>query len=231
MNKAINLGNSYMNVYLLPIPDGYVLLDTGYFFNYKGFIRQAKKKKIDLNSIRYLVITHVHADHVGFAQKLLQETNAKLILVQEDKERALRGKNVEDVFISRRDYWLLSKCSVALSHYTQEFPPVTAESIDPLTQPLAEYGMTFSLLHGHTSNDLCLRIGDDLYCGDICMSGAGAANHSPMWIENNDLLVQSWEEILASGVKTIYPAHGKPFTTQTLAACLEKQRGRKVYKL
>lgn len=232
MENIINLGTSYINDYVLPCGDGYCLIDTGYPFAYKQFLKTAKKKNFPLEKIKYIVVTHVHADHVGFLQALLEKTGATLVCVTADKKRFLSGWNVEETYISRFDLWLTSKLSVACRKITQKFPPVTYDKvIDASEQPLSPYGMELTILSGHTSNDLCLRYEDKIFCGDICMNGAGASNHSPMWIEDNEKLVQSWEKLLETDATTLYPAHGKPFPLKNLIPCVEKQRAKKIKKL
>lgn len=232
MEKIINLGTSYGNAYALPCGDKYCLIDTGYPFDYKHFLRKTKKCGVDLNKIKYIVVTHVHADHVGFLQPLLEKTQATLVCATEDKDRFLSGWNVEETFISRFDLWLLSKLSVLFRRFTQKFPPVTYQNVvDADEQPLLQYGITLQKLSGHTQNDLCAYYKDMIFCGDICMNGTGATNHAPMWIENNDKLVESWEKLLQSNAKTLCPTHGKPFPLQDLSKCVEKQRNKTLKKL
>ena len=230
--EPLNVGTSYMNDYLLPCGEGYCLLDTGYPFDKKGFFKRLKKKGVDLRKILYVVLTHVHADHAGFLQELLEKSGATLIYITDDKARLLSGKNVEDVYISSKGNLFTSRLSVAFRSVTQTFPPVTYEKVvDAHAQPLLPYGYRFLFFKGHTSNDLCLLTEDKLFCGDLCMNGYGAVDHSPMWIEDNDALLQSWEELLKLDVTTLYPAHGKPFPLRDLADALEKRRAKKIYKL
>ena len=228
----INLGTSYMNAYLLPCGEDYCLLDTGYPFDRKKFFKKMEKLRIAPERIKYVVLTHVHADHAGFLQEVLEKTGATLIYLTDDKERLLSGKNVEKTYISRWDNLLISKVSVAFRKITQTFPPVTYEKVvDAREQPLAAFGYEFLAFKGHTSNDLCLLAGDKLFCGDLCMNGAGAADHSPMWIEDNEALLTSWEQLLKTPATTLYPAHGKPFPLADLAPALQKRRTKKVYEL
>ena len=230
--EFLNVGTVVINNYLLPCGEGYCLLDTGYPFDNKSFFKRLQKKGVALEKIHYVVLTHVHADHAGFLQELLKKTGATLIYITDDKERLLSGKNVEDVSISSKGNLFTSRISVALRKFTQTFPPVTYEKVvDAHKQPLLPYGYRFHFFKGHTSNDLCLQWGDKLFCGDLCMNGYGAVNHSPMWIEDNETLLNSWEELLKLDVTTLYPAHGKPFPLAELPDALAKRRQKKVYKL
>jgi len=231
MKSVLNLGTFYMNAYLVAIEAGWVLVDTGYPFNYQHFLKAAKRKRIALSSIRYVVLTHVHADHAGFLKKILSDTGATLICLPAERERLLSGVNEKNVYISRRGMILINRISASTSRF-QTFEPMDIEgSIDAETQPLAREGITFFVLHGHTDNDLCFKVDDKLFVGDICMNGVGAAGHSPLWIEDNEKLVESWKEIIAMDGEYLYVGHGKPFPKNELVTYIDKQAKRKICKL
>ncbi len=231
MKKILNLGTFYMNAYLVEIKEGWLLVDTGYPFDYKHFLRKARRMKIDLASIRYVVLTHVHADHAGFLKKILSDTGAKLICLPAEKERLASGVNVKEVYISKGSMLLINRLSASLPAFQNFDPLEIGGTLDPETQPLAEEGITFFVLHGHTDNDLCFRLEDKIFVGDVCMNGAGATGYSPLWIEDNVALVESWKELVASDADMLYPAHGKPFPKSNLVKYIEKQGRRKIRKL
>ena len=231
MKSILNVGTFYVNTYLVEIKDGWVLIDTGYPFDYKHFIKAAQKKGIALSSIRYVVLTHVHADHVGFLKKILSDTGAALICLPAERERLLSGVNNKEVFISRRSLLLFNRISAACSRF-QTFEPLDITgALDPETQPLEREGITFFVLHGHTDNDLCFQVEDKLFVGDVCMNGAGAREYSPLWIEDNAALSESWKRLVAIDAEYIYTGHGKPFLRSELAKFVDKQGNRKLYKL
>ena len=231
MKAVLNLGTAYVNAYLVEIEGGWVLVDTGYPFDYGHFIRSAKRLGVALSSIRYVVLTHVHADHAGFLDRILADTGATLICLPAERDRLLSGVNVKDVYISRRILLPINRLSAASRRF-QTFEPVDASgAIDPETQPLASEGITFCTLHGHTDNDLCLRVEDKIFVGDVCMNGIGSTGHSPLWIEDNERLVESWRRIVASDAVYLYPGHGKPFPKSDLAKFVGKQAKRKLCKL
>lgn len=231
MKRVLNLGTSYLNTYLVELKDGWLLVDTGYPFGYKHFLKAAKRKGIELSSVRYVVLTHVHADHAGFLKKILADTGATLVCLPAERERLLSGVNEKNVYISRRSTFLINRISAALPRL-QTFEPVDITgAADPETQPLAEEGVTFFVLHGHTDNDLCFRLDDKLFVGDICMNGAGATGYSPLWIEDNAALVESWKSLLATDGDYIYPGHGKPFLKSALEKHVDRQAERKLRKL
>ena len=231
MKTVLNLGTIYMNAYLVEISNGWFLVDTGYSFDYKHFIRAAKRKGIALSSIRYVVLTHAHADHAGFSKRILADTGATLVCLPAERDRLLSGVNNKDVYISRKCTHWINRISAATKRL-QTFPPVDiAGAADAEAQPLAAEGITFFVLHGHTDNDLCFRVEDKLFVGDICMNGIGAAGHSPLWIEDPAALVESWKALITMDGTFLYVGHGKPFPKNDLAVFVDKQERRKLCKL
>ena len=79
MKTVLNLGTFHTNAYLIEITGGWLLVDTGYPFDYDHFRKAAERKKVNLSSIRYVVLTHVHADHAGFLKRILADTGAPLL--------------------------------------------------------------------------------------------------------------------------------------------------------
>ena len=231
MKRILNLGTCYLNTYLIELKDGWVLVDTGYPFGYEGFLKRTKKAGIELSSIRYVVLTHVHADHAGFLKRILADTGARLICLPAEKDRLAAGVNEKNVYISRRSTFLINRISASLPRF-QTFEPVDiTDSIDAETQPLAEEGITFFTLHGHTDNDLCFRVDDKLFVGDVCMNGAGATGLSPLWVEDNVALVESWKKLVDMEGEFLYMGHGKPVPKSLLAAHIDQQAKRKLRKL
>ena len=231
MRTVWNLGTHFTNTYLIELTDGWLLVDTGYPFDYRHFLRAAKRKGIELSSIRYVALTHVHADHAGYLKRILSDTGASLICLPAARDRLASGVNEKNVYVSRRILLPINRLSAATPRL-QTFESVDAAgAIDPLTQPLAGEGITFFALGGHTDHDLCLRVDDRLFVGDLCMNGAGATGYSPLWIEDNDALVESWRQLVRMEGETLYVGHGKPFPKGKLAARIEKQAKRKLCKL
>ncbi len=231
MKRVLNLGTIGVNSYLVEISDGWVLVDTGYPFSYQHFLRAAARQGVELSSIRYVVLTHVHADHAGFLKRVLEDAGAKLICLPAERDRLLSGRNKQNVYLSRPILYIINRISAALPRF-QTFEPVDVTgALDAETQPLEKEGITFFVLHGHTDNDLCMRVDDKLFVGDVCMSGIGSVGYSPLWIEDNAALTESWKQLLAMDAEFLYVGHGKPFLKRELAEFVKKQENRKLCKL
>ena len=70
---------------------------------------------------------------------------------------------------------------------------------------------------GHTlgSTSVLLNSGE-AFVGDLAMSAKVMRLNPgmPIFAEDMDLVKASWKKLLDLGAKTIYPAHGKPFSAE-----------------
>jgi glyoxylase-like metal-dependent hydrolase (beta-lactamase superfamily II) len=216
--NIINIGNKYINSYLIPIGEDYLLVDTGGKSGFDKFLERLKVANIALEKIKYVFITHVHADHTGFLRQLLEKTNATLIYNDKGKPRLEAGKNNLNVYVSSLTNLFVSYISIAFVDKTQCFPSVkTDKYINFSEQPLKEFGIEFIELAGHSSSDVGLKLGNDFFCGDVCMNGIASNKRFPAWCENKFELIKSWEKIVNNDeIMTIYPGHGKPFSKDDL---------------
>lgn len=69
---SIHLGHT--NCFLLRLETGYLLIDTSFPQYYGKFEKFINKKGIKLSDIKYLLLTHHHDDHAGFAQALRKDS-------------------------------------------------------------------------------------------------------------------------------------------------------------
>ena len=88
-----NLGNRVVNNYMIPLENGYMLIDTGYANGFRRFQKKLQKAKIDPKEIKYVFLTHAHDDHAGFLNEVLELTDAKVILHPKAIEVLRRGQN------------------------------------------------------------------------------------------------------------------------------------------
>jgi glyoxylase-like metal-dependent hydrolase (beta-lactamase superfamily II) len=211
--EIYNVGDRIVNNYILPIGEDFLLIDTGGKNTFVKFCERLNKVDIPLEKIKYVFITHIHADHTGFLRELLANTNATLIYNTKGKARLEAGKNDLNVYVNSYLSSFISHITTSIMKKSQFFPSVQTENyIDWAAQPLKKYGIELIELGGHTISDVGLKIGNVLFCGDVFMNGAGSVRHFPAWCENKFQLMKSWEKIIKNTeIITIYPGHGKPF--------------------
>jgi len=196
--------------------DGCVLVDAGTPGQTKTFLRQLGKFRVQPEEIDLVVCTHGHMDHIGNARDIKALTGAQLAIHK------------------RECGWLESGISPLppgttplgklLSFLGQHIPPITTPPaipdilIDDDGISLAEYGIQGEVVYtpGHTLGSVSLLLEDgSAFVGDLAMSARfmRLTPGLPIFAEDLDLVKRSWCKLLDLGAETIYPAHGKPFST------------------
>jgi metallo-beta-lactamase class B len=80
------VGGSIHSAWILKTSDGLILIDSGYQYSAKTLILDGMKRfGFDPKDIKYIVISHAHADHVGGVQVVQEATkNARVVMGSAD---------------------------------------------------------------------------------------------------------------------------------------------------
>ena len=76
---------------------------------------------------------------------------------------------------------------------------------------------------GHTAGSCALRVGADLFVGDAVT--ARPLLRLPRRMDDPAAALQSLRQLCLCGAKTVYPAHGRPFSIERLRRFVIKQTG------
>jgi hydroxyacylglutathione hydrolase len=221
--RCLKLGVT--NCYLLSCEGGYLLVDTSYPGMYRSFLRKLRRMGIDISEIKYLLLTHHHDDHAGFAAELVRNTGARVLvhrkglpfLQKGEAENTSRGVN-QCVSVL---FWLF-----ALVHkYT--YPPLVLAQDDHIIDGddfslLKRIGIDGVILHtpGHTEDSISVLLSDGrAIVGDAAMDFMSICRtrHRPVVLQDGDEVYRSWKKLADHGARVIHPAHGKPFGIEELA--------------
>ncbi len=71
-NSVYSVKLGWTRCYLLKCTGGYLLIDTYYPGYYARFEKKLAKMGIATSDIKYLLLTHHHDDHAGFAAELVR---------------------------------------------------------------------------------------------------------------------------------------------------------------
>ena len=220
-----NAGNRIMNTYVYKTSQGYIMVDTGYEHSLASVEKKLNKQGIDISDIKYVFLTHAHDDHTGFLNELLgKNDDLKVIMSDKAMPTLKRGQNSFDGGCSTALAWIFCKLMGLVGKAEHRFPPIedcynhrlieiTEENKSEL-EDLLEGEILFT--KGHTSDSISLKCGDIVFCGDTAMNGIPSCKRLIIWIENTTDLEKSWEHLISTNVKMIYPAHGKPFPKSDL---------------
>jgi glyoxylase-like metal-dependent hydrolase (beta-lactamase superfamily II) len=228
---CLNLGIT--TVYLLKGTDGYLLIDTGYPGNYDKFRDALGQSGVTLNQIKCLLLTHSHDDHVGFAARIIEETDARLI-VHENAVPAL-SQGAMALKGIRPLNWrvtLLGAIYMLFADRDFNYPPLAVGQEDIVVQEdddqvLREFGIDGEIVYtpGHTDDSITVVMADGrVFCGDAAMNFLNAAgtHHRPIFVTDEALVFESWRRIVAKGARVLYPAHGEPFGVESLIESLDR---------
>ncbi|NQT01834.1 MAG: MBL fold metallo-hydrolase [Planctomycetes bacterium] len=231
--QCVKLG--WVRCFLLKCTGGYLLIDVYYPGNYAKFEKKLARTGIAASEIKYLLLTHHHDDHAGFAAELVRHTGCQVI-AHRNALSALEKGEYEGTAkpVNRRlqivmAFYLLY---YKLFHKGEwDFPPVRLADRDIIIEGdndefLKGIGIDGVILHtpGHTRDSISVLLSDrSAFVGDAAMNflrwtGVG---HRPIYIEDINIVYESWRKLRERGARVIYPSHGNCFS----AAKLEKSAG------
>jgi glyoxylase-like metal-dependent hydrolase (beta-lactamase superfamily II) len=188
MNATKTLRMGPTNCYLLKFLNGYLLIDTSLPECFQPFLKELKKLEVDLSEIKYLLLTHSHDDHAGFAAELEEKTNCRIIA----------HKNSIDAFkqgcIINVGRFLNRQAHITMSFYNWvkrrdfEYSPVTLDDKDVIVagndeNVLKTMGVDGRIVYtpGHTDDGISVILANgDAFVGDVCMSNLSFLHYRPI---------------------------------------------------
>ena len=94
---------------------------------------------------------------------------------------------------------------------------------------LLEYGISGNIFYtpGHSSGSVSVLLDSgEGFVGDMAMNKfpLRISPGLPIYAENLQILLDSWQVLLDEGIKTVYPAHGDPFSVDIIRKALGRGR-------
>ena len=218
--EIINAGNRIMNTWLYPIADGWVMIDTGYENSYASVLKKLQKLRINPEEVRYLFLTHAHDDHAGFLEEWMSKYPHTQVIAHEKAIDGLRrGQNSFDGGCSTMFAFLFCQLMALMGNGDHRYPKLSEEHLNNITilnpdnQVQVGSALNGKVFYtpGHTVDSISLLVDGNLFCGDAAMNGLPSSHKITIWVEDKVAFEKSWDEMMASGAKKIYPAHGSPF--------------------
>ena len=204
--------------------EGTILIDGGAPKKAKNFMKGIETLSIKPEDIRLIVITHGHWDHIGSAKEIKEITGAKIALHRNEKdwlEKSLKPLPPA-VTLWGHIFAKIMAIFVPLIH-------VPAAGVDVVLGDeelsLADYGIPGRIIptpgHSMGSVSVLLETGD-AFVGDLAMNGFPLrfGPGLPIFAEDLQKVKKSWQLLLDKGAKTVYPAHGKPFSADAIRRAL-----------
>ena len=204
-NLAFNLSDEFdSHVYIVDGGDELAVIDTGTGRGESEILTRAHADGLDLDKVRFILVTHGHLDHAGGAAGLRAHLGAQVMASAETADFLRRGdEDAISLSAARR-------AGVYPADYRLESTEVDRElrdgdrirvgelEIEVLETPVHCAGHLCFVLH--TSDRTCLFSGDMLFFG-----GTIALQH--IWDCDVQAHVRSIERLRGLGVDAFFPGH------------------------
>ncbi len=222
---AVRLGTS--QAYLVPVGDGYVLVDAGVPYQERRFAVWLTRFGISPQAVRLIFVTHVHYDHVGSLHGIARYCRAPVLVHRVEAPLLAGGKVVVPPGLTP---W--GKAASALLKtiaFLGRYSPHEAEIVvGDEGASLADFAPEARVLHtpGHTPGSLSLLLaGGIAFVGDLCSNDmpVGRRPIFPPFGYSRETVFASWRRLLDAGATLIYPGHGPPFPAGILRAWLARE--------
>ncbi len=158
-----------VHLYIFDVDDYTVMFDTGPFtIEALAYV----KEKIDLKKLRYIFITHCHADHYGLENFLARNTDATIFLPLMDH---LKFTNLDKrISLSKEllkgygfDDKLIKEMETMLYNFVHSIPfPINYKILEDSSW---DAPVKFILCPGHSKSDAVYLIGDYAITGDVLL--------------------------------------------------------------
>jgi metallo-beta-lactamase class B len=172
------VGSKIHNSWALVTSDGIIILDTLFTYNSEEeIVGGLKKLGLDPMKVKYVIITHAHADHVGGAKLLQDLTHAKIVMGGPDWDSIEKSVNGYPEGKPKRD--------------------ITAD--DGQKIHLGDASVTILTTPGHTPGTLSMifQVKDSGKPLTVVYSG-GTAFNFPSTGSNFDIYIQSQAKLAAA---------------------------------
>ena len=217
--QTIPLGG--VNCFLIHIPDGFILVDTG-FMNKRADLEKALDAAgCRAGSLKLILVTHGDTDHTGNCAYLREKYGAKIAMHPADVEMAETGdmnksRSAKPDMVSGFGKAIIFigglLNAINKSNPYETFTPdfTVEEGYD-----LSSLGFDAQVIHlpGHSKGSIgILTSSGDLLCGDVLMNMGKPRFH--FLVDDKETYLASLKKMQNLGIKTVYPGHGKPFAME-----------------
>jgi glyoxylase-like metal-dependent hydrolase (beta-lactamase superfamily II) len=250
--KIITIKLSVTNCYLIELNENFILIDTGYDFEWTLFNKKLSEYNITVGQITHIILTHHHDDHAGLLNNIVSENGSvKIVMSALAPDLLAIGKNdrSQGGLINKRIDLLTKFKTLYLSIISGKklnksnnltFPPYDVRNKDILINKdtsFQDIGIDINgkiiLTPGHSIDSISIILENG-----IAIVGDAAANflqfagtkYCVIFVRDLDEYYKSWEKIISENVTEIYPSHGKSFKTIKLKENIWKNRKENMVK-
>jgi len=213
-DRVFLLGNHYVSIYLVKGDRFSILVEAGLSITAPQVIGQLKTLEIDPSSLKYLILTHTHADHVMGAP-LIKEAFPQIKITGVSEARDLLSKKKIIDFFTREDSYTSNRLLdfKAVDLYTPQTTslPFAVEEIVSPGDILDLGGLSLHILDapGHCRGGISLWEPQEkmLFCSDSLGFHLPPEKFVSNFYVDYDDFLKTFEALCALGPKWICPGH------------------------
>lgn len=190
-----------------------ILIDAGY--DYNKILGEVEKNRVN---VKYIVITHGHADHIGAVEKIQKYLKCKVIVHEMDYKKLISlEENYSDMFDIKKQELKDEYIMKIKSGYTLD---------------VGDLKLEFIHTPGHTSGSICIYEKEEniLFTGDTIFEDC--YGRCDLYSASIDEMASSVNKLFSrfSNI-TIYPGHGNSCNIEKSKKYIKMLLGFKGYKI
>lgn len=212
------LGNDIVASYLVDAPEGITLIDAGLPGHWNDLQRELSSLGRPLTDIKGIVLTHGDTDHIGFAERLRQETGVPVFVHAADAVRAQSGEKLNAPIgpwrvgpVAGFFAYALRKNGLRTKYVKEVVEVADGEVLDLPGSPV------IIAMPGHSSGSVAVHVpmADAVFVGDALttrhvLTGRSGAQPAPFTDAPAEALA-SLDRLATVDASWVLPGHGAPF--------------------
>lgn len=205
--KIIQVLSGRSNVFLLTNGESNILIDTSPELMWKAL--QRRLKRLGIENINLLILTHAHFDHSANAHKVRERYNAQVIIHQSEAKYVMTGENIPPRgTIAVIDY-MVRTFSKPLASIARCQPCKVDYTFDSIYD-LSGWGFNAFLMHtpGHTGGSSSVIVDNEIALVGDAMFGVFWWSIFPPFAADQNQMINSWHKLLGTECKIFIPSHG-----------------------
>ncbi len=217
------LGDRYVNWYVIEQGGKLAVLDAGFPAHWEQLRALLGGIGRALSDVDVVLLTHYHPDHLGSAERIRADANARVLIHAADAAGARRG-GVSPPILSLisamyRPFFLRYALHIARAGGLR-VPPIADVSTFADGERLDVPGAP-RVIHtpGHTPGECVLHLedrdvlfsGDALVTLDTATGYVGPSLLTPPFVLDQDQALASLQRVEATGARTMLTGHGEPW--------------------
>ncbi len=205
--KIIRVLSGWSNAFLLKNGKSTILIDTGPQFMWKTL--QKRLKKLRIEHIDLLILTHSHYDHAANAHKIREKYNVRVIIHESEAKYLAAGDNIPPKGTTPLINFMV-RAFTGLFSASAGYQPCEPDYTMDNNYELSNEGFNAYLMHtpGHTMGSLSLIIDNEIALVGDAMFGIFLWSILPPFASDKDQMINSWKKLLDANWKIFIPSHG-----------------------